>query len=157
MSLQRLGYDFPKLDIPTDTPWYLIDTTKVSQANLDYEYIQQLNHYYDAAETFIQTQTITRLNSPNPKNYIVPSFPNPIPQRVQITYNKDGIEVRKILSVDSRIPTPVVPPYEEPSTGGGFKTSGPLPVTSDSTNQALAALMIRMVNIESLLKQLLAK
>jgi hypothetical protein len=147
--MQRFGYDYSPLPVQDGTPWYAVDTTKTTQAIYDYQYVQALNHYYDMAEQWLQTQTMMRANGTDPKNYVPVPFKVPIPQRQRIFYDAANVEHTTTLPVDARIVAPILPDYVEPTGNAGFKAA---PNTQD---QMMATLMMKLVSIENLLKQLL--
>ena len=69
-----------------------------AQASADAQYLHGpggLDNFYDQAEGWIQTQTMKRANSGDPKNYVPEPFRMAIPRRQFVVFDAEGI--RRVL------------------------------------------------------------
>ena|SRR5438270_6129251 len=149
--MNRSGYNLPELPIPAHMPGWAKDLTAATQAVMDAQYLHGpggLDNFYDQAECWIQTQTITRANAADPKHYVPEPFKMTIPRRQVVAYDEDGNMNSAWAEADPNIHMPEMPAYVEPTPtpiGPAFPAATP---PDQFITQMIAAVMAKLVAIE---------
>ena len=158
--MNRSGYNLPELPMPAHMPGWAKDLTVATQAVMDAQYLHGpggLDNFYDQAEAWIQTQTIKRANSPDPKHYEAEPFKMAVPQRQVVAYDEDGNLTSGWANADPNVHMPEIPTYVEPTpppVGPVFPVATP---PDQIMTQMIAAVMAKLVAIEQRLIAALAK
>jgi hypothetical protein len=148
--------------MPAHMPGWAKDLTIATQAVMDGQYLHGpggLDNFYDQAEAWIQTQTITRANAADPKHYVPEPFKMTIPRRQVVVYDEDGNMSSSLAQVDPNIHMPEMPPYVEttptPAPAGPALPAATAP--DPLMTQMMAAVMAKLVAIEQRLITVIGK
>src|SRR5438270_104701 len=116
--MNRVGYNLPELGLPAHMPFWARDLTTATQAVMDAQYLHGeggLDNFYGQAEQWIQTQTVKRTNSADPKNYRAEAFRMMIPRRQLVAYDETGNMLPDVWAdADPNIHMPEMPAYDDP-------------------------------------------
>src|SRR4051794_9134702 len=149
--MNRSGYSLPELAMPAHMPGWAKDLTVATQAVMDAQYLHGpggLDNFYGQAEGWIQTQTILRANSADPKHYVPEPFKMTVPRRQMVAYDEDGNMTSSWADADPNVHMPEVPAYVEPTpapVGPAFPAATP---PEQLMTQMIAAVMAKLVAIE---------
>ena len=149
--MERNGYNLPQLPMPAHMPAWAKDLTIATQAVMDGQYLHGpggLDNFYDQAEGWIQTQSIRRGNSTDPKHYVPEPFKMAIPRRQVVGYDEDGNMTSVWADADPSLRLPELPAWVEPTpapVGPSFPTAPP---SDQLISQMMAAVMAKLAAIE---------
>lgn len=153
--MNRISSNLAVLPMPAHMPGWAKDLTVATQAVMDAQYLHGpggLDNFYDQADGWIQTQTVRRANSADPKNYRPDPFSMAIPRRQFVDFDADGTMGSDWIAADPNIHMPELAAWVEPSTAPPAPLFGGThaPDTSSGVStQILAAIMAKLVSIES--------